>query len=57
MEQYMDDYHSYKRYTASHCKCSCYAHCGHSCMTDDCDCNECLCLECEDRHLAERSSN
>jgi hypothetical protein len=49
MEQYMDDYNSYKRYTnAKKCKCGCHAHCGHSCMTDDCDCTDCECESCLD---------
>jgi hypothetical protein len=30
------------------CSCACGQHCGHSCMTDDCDCNECRCIECLD---------
>jgi hypothetical protein len=28
------------------CSCGCGQHCGISCMTDDCDCNECRCPEC-----------
>jgi hypothetical protein len=39
---------SYKR-LKSNCNCGCYAHCGFSCMTDDCDCNECNCQECKEK--------
>lgn len=54
----MDDFESYKRFTSkTHCKCGCYAHCGHSCMTDDCECTDCQCTECEDKFLETRSSN
>ena len=28
------------------CSCGCGQHCGNSCMTDDCDCNECRCSKC-----------
>jgi len=35
----------------SNCGCGCYAHCGHSCLTDDCDCNECRCPECRSKFV------
>jgi hypothetical protein len=44
MEQYMDDYDSYKRFTAFKCKCRCLAHCGHSCQ----DCENCPDYECKE---------
>lgn len=45
MEKYMDDYDSYKRYTALKCLCGCKRHCGHSCQ--DCEyCPDCECVEC-----------
>ena len=28
------------------CVCSCSAHCGHSCMEEDCECTECDCPNC-----------
>ena len=40
----------------SKCSCWCYAHCGFSCQTDDCDCSECQCAECLDKNVI-RSSN
>lgn len=33
------------------CSCGCYRHCGHSCLTDDCDCNECNCANCKDNEM------
>lgn len=33
----------------SNCNCGCHRHCGHSCLTDDCDCNECRCSQCLDK--------
>lgn len=45
MEKYMDDYESYKRFTAVKCPCGCKQHCGHSCQ--DCEyCPDCECVEC-----------
>jgi hypothetical protein len=38
------------------CPCWCTQHCGFSCMTDGCDCNECSCFECVDKNVV-RSSN
>lgn len=37
---------SYRWQTALGCSCGCGQHCGIGCMTDDCDCNECRCVEC-----------
>ena len=37
----------YKDYKQVGCSCGCGRHCGNSCMTDDCDCNECLCPDCK----------
>jgi hypothetical protein len=48
MENFVDDNDAYFRLKAK-CPCGCYAHCGHSCMTDDCDCFECGCPTCTDR--------
>ena len=45
MEDYMDDYESYKRFKKM-CTCWCNPHCGFSCMTDGCECTECSCPEC-----------
>ena len=48
MEQYMDDYETYKRYSNLNCKClvcSCKHHCGASCRCDtcpDCECEHCV---------------
>ncbi len=39
------------------CHCGCYQHCGWSCMTDDCDCTECTCVDCEDKINIVKSSN
>ena len=39
MNEYEDTKHG--------CACGCGPHCGHSCMTDDCDCTECDCYECK----------
>ena len=36
----------YRNVNSIGCSCGCGKHCGHSCMTDDCDCNECRCPEC-----------
>ena len=45
MEQYMDDYESYKRFTTPKCMCGCIQHCNDTC--DNCDfCKECECEEC-----------
>ncbi len=46
MKPVFDDNTSYIK--PSLCNCGCYKHCGHSCLTDDCDCNECQCPECKD---------
>lgn len=44
MEQYMDDFENYKRFT-SKCACGCKAHCDHSCQ--DCEyCPDCECPRC-----------
>jgi hypothetical protein len=48
MENFVDDNEAYFRLKPK-CPCGCYAHCGHSCMTDDCDCTECGCPTCTDR--------
>lgn len=55
MENYIDDYEAYMRLKSS-CPCGCGSHCGHSCMTDDCDCTECGCVKCQDE-LARGSSD
>jgi len=47
MENFIDDNTAYQRLKTS-CKCGCSAHCGHSCMTDDCDCFECDCFGCKE---------
>lgn len=44
MEQYIDDFGSYKRLTAN-CACKCLPHCGNSCPNCD-SCTECGCEEC-----------
>jgi len=51
MENYIDDNEAYYRLKEmSKCKdCGCAAHCGHSCMTDDCDCFECGCPMCKEQ--------
>jgi hypothetical protein len=49
MENYIDDPEAYQRLKTL-CRCGCYAHCGHSCMTDDCDCNECACPVCREQY-------
>jgi hypothetical protein len=36
----------YRDYKRVGCNCGCGKHCGNSCMTDDCDCNECHCPDC-----------
>lgn len=45
MENFVDDNEAYFRLKPK-CSCGCYAHCSHSCMTDDCDCTECGCPSC-----------
>jgi hypothetical protein len=45
MENIIDDNEAYFRLKPK-CSCGCMAHCGHSCMTDDCDCFECACPRC-----------
>ena len=35
------------------CSCWCTGHCGSSCMTDGCDCNECQCDDCLDKKESE----
>lgn len=47
MENFIDDIEAYQRLRPS-CPCGCGSHCGHSCMTDDCDCTECGCPSCMD---------
>jgi hypothetical protein len=39
----------HERYIQYKCKCACEQHCGHSCLTEDCDCTECNCKKCEDK--------
>jgi hypothetical protein len=41
-----EEIETYKRYENKGCPCWCGKHCGNSCMTDGCDCNECGCFEC-----------
>ena len=43
-----EDNSSYKPYKNLGCTCRCGKHCGHSCMTDDCDCVECQCFDCRE---------
>lgn len=50
MENYIDDNEAYQRLKPK-CSCRCYAHCGYSCMTDDCDCTECKCSQCIDKEI------
>lgn len=50
MENFIDDNEVYQRLKPN-CKCRCNAHCGHSCMTDDCDCTECKCMNCQDNNI------
>ena len=45
MENFIDDNEVYQR-LRTRCRCGCTKHCGHSCMTDDCDCFECQCPVC-----------
>lgn len=47
MENFIDDNEAYQR-LKPRCTCGCTAHCGHSCMTDDCDCFECQCFGCKE---------
>lgn len=56
MEHYMDDFETYKRFTA-HCTCTCYRHCNTECMTDDCDCKNCNCVTCEDTRLEKQNKD
>lgn len=42
---------SYKPYSNLGCTCSCGKHCGHSCMTDGCDCTECNCFDCQEQNI------
>ena len=48
MEQYMDDFENYKRFTIK-CKCGCPAHCNQSCTKceycPDCECSDCVDLD------------
>jgi hypothetical protein len=46
MEQYMDDFQNYRRFT-SRCACGCDAHCDSSCRTCEA-CPECECVECKE---------
>ena len=46
MEPVFDDNTAYVK--PNKCSCGCYRHCGHSCLTDDCDCTECNCPKCKD---------
>jgi len=39
----------HERYIQYKCKCACEQHCGHSCLTEDCDCTECNCKQCQDK--------
>ena len=50
MENFIDDNEAYQRLLPK-CSCSCTAHCGNSCMTDDCDCFECACPQCKEQEL------
>ena len=34
-------------YIKMKCTCGCPAHCGNSCMEEDCDCTECNCKTCQ----------
>ena len=46
-KSYMDDFGNYKKYTfRAFCGCGCEKHCGHSCLSEDCDCTECDCRSC-----------
>lgn len=54
MENYIDDNEAYYRLKKLGCPCGCGPHCGHSCMTDDCDCTECDCLECKTAQASEQ---
>ena len=38
--------YNYRDVKRTGCSCGCGKHCGHRCMTDDCDCNECDCPDC-----------
>ena len=40
----------HERYIQYKCKCGCEQHCGHSCLTEDCDCTECNCKQCQDKN-------
>jgi hypothetical protein len=46
MSNILKDIEEYMRLKPG-CLCGCGTHCGHSCLTDDCDCNECLCYDCK----------
>jgi len=50
MENFIDDNTAYMRLRPP-CTCRCFAHCGISCMTDDCDCTECQCDSCKEKDL------
>ena len=45
---FIDNNETYFR-LLSKCRCGCTKHCGHSCMTDDCDCFECTCPNCKEQ--------
>jgi len=48
MENFIDDIEVYQR-LKPRCRCGCTAHCGYSCWTDDCDCFECACPQCQNQ--------
>jgi hypothetical protein len=45
MENFVDDNEAYFRLKPK-CDCGDVAHCGHSCIEEDCDCTECRCPSC-----------
>ena len=49
MSDLNENQNSYKPYKNLGCTCGCGKHCGHSCMTDDCDCTECNCYDCRQK--------
>lgn len=50
MENYIDDNEAYYR-LIHRCGCGCFHHCGSECRTDGCDCKECSCNDCIDKHI------
>ena len=48
-ETKMPEQFLHERYIQYKCRCGCEAHCGLSCLTDECDCTECNCNKCQEK--------